>query len=225
MELEPALTCRAALLSPATGIIDSHALMLSFQGEVEAAGGVIALRTPVLGGEVTNKGFEVSVDGADPTTLACRILINSAGLHAPLVARKIAGIGSASIPTGYFCRGVYFTLSQRAPFSRLIYPIPEKAGLGIHLTFDLAGRARFGPDTEWIDGVDFTVDPRRGDVFYSAIRRYWTALPDGALQPDYSGIRPKISGRDAPAADFMIQGPADHGVPGLVNLFGIELPG
>ena len=223
--LEPALDCVAALLSPSTGIIDSHALMLAYQGEAEAAGAMVVLRTPVLGGAVTNAGFELAIGGAEPARLVCRMLVNAAGLEAPALARAIAGIPAPTIPTAYFCRGVYFTLSGRAPFRRLVYPMPPPGGLGVHLTLDLAGQARFGPDVEWIEAIDYSVDPRRGDRFYAAIRRYWPALPDGALQPGYAGIRPKISGPGEPAADFVVQGPQDHGVPGLANLYGIESPG
>jgi len=156
---------------------------------------------------------------------AATVLVNSAGLEAPALARSLAGVPEHTIPPAYFCRGVYFTLSGRAPFQHLVYPVPEAAGLGVHLTLDLAGQARFGPDTEWIDGIDYTVEPKRGDRFYAAIRRYWPALKDGALQPGYAGIRPKISGPAEPSADFLVQGPAQHGVPGLVNLYGIESPG
>ena len=224
-QLEPALSCHAALLSPATGILDSHALMISYQGDAEAAGTVIALRSPVLGGKITSSGFLLSVGGEAPTVLATRMLINSAGLHAPAVARALAGLPLGSIPQAYYCKGAYFRSIKRAPFSRLIYPLPNEAGLGVHLTLDLAGQARFGPDTEWVSGIDYTVDPRRGDSFYAAVRRYWADLQDGALQPDYAGIRPKISGPQEPAADFAIQGPSEHGIPGLVNFYGIELPG
>lgn len=223
--LEPELSCLRAFLSPSTGIVDSHALMLSYQAELEAAGGMVVLRAPVLAGRATERGFALEVGGAEPMALECRMLINSAGVHAPSLARRIAGIPPASIPRDYFCRGVYFTLSGRSPFRRLIYPVPEPGGLGVHLTLDLAGQARFGPDVEWIDGVDYTVDPRRGERFYAAIRSYWPQLKDGALQPGYAGIRPKISGPSEPAADFLVQGPAEHGVPGLVNLYGIESPG
>jgi L-2-hydroxyglutarate oxidase LhgO len=223
--MEPALACVAALHSPSTGIIDSHGLMLAYQADVEAAGGMVVLRAPVLGGRVEERGFLLEVGGAEPMTLRCALLVNSAGLEAPALARRIAGLPPASIPRAYFCRGVYFTLSGRAPFRRLIYPVPEAAGLGTHLTLDLAGQARFGPDVEWIDGIDYTVDPRRGDRFYAAIRTYWPGLRDGALQPGYAGIRPKISAPGEPAADFMVQGGAAHGVPGLVNLYGIESPG
>jgi L-2-hydroxyglutarate oxidase LhgO len=223
--MEPALHCLRAFHSPSTGIIDSHALMLAFQGDAEAAGASIAFRAPVLGGRVTPRGFLLEVGGDEAMTLECRLLVNSAGLSAPTLARRIAGIPGETIPRDYYCRGVYFTLSGRAPFRRLIYPVPEHAGLGVHLTLDMGGQAKFGPDTEWIDGIDYTVDPRRGDKFYAAIRRYWPGLPDGVLQPGYAGIRPKISGPTEPAADFMVQGADTHGVPGLVNLYGIESPG
>lgn len=223
--MEPELRCVAAFHSPSTGIVDSHALMLAYQTDAEAAGAQIVLRSPVLEGRVTSRGFSLDVGGAERMTLDCKLLINSAGLYAPSLARQIAGIPANTIPRDYYCRGVYFTLAGRAPFKRLVYPVPEHAGLGVHLTLDITGAARFGPDTEWIDGIDYTVDPRRGDKFYAAIRSYWPALPDHALQPGYAGIRPKISSAKEPAADFMIAGPATHGVPGLVNLFGIESPG
>ena len=158
-------------------------------------------------------------------TLSCNVLINSAGLHAPALARRIEGLPASSIPQDYLCKGSYFTLSGRAPFSRLIYPVPQHAGLGVHLTLDLGGQAKFGPDTEWVETEDYTLDPARAEVFYEAVRSYWPALPDDALAPGYTGIRPKISGPHEPAADFVIAGPAAHGVPGLVNLFGIESPG
>jgi L-2-hydroxyglutarate oxidase LhgO len=223
--MEPALECLRAFHSPSTGIIDSHALMLALAGDAEAAGAAIAFRAPVLGGTATAGGFLLEVGGDEPMRLECRLMVNSAGLSAPVLARRIAGIPPPTIPKDYYCRGVYFTLSGRAPFRRLIYPVPERAGLGVHLTLDMGGQAKFGPDTEWIDGIDYTVDSRRGDRFYAAIRRYWPGLPGGALQPGYAGVRPKISGPDAPAADFVVQGPAVHGIPGLVNLYGIESPG
>jgi len=225
--LEPALSCVGAYLSPSTGIVDSHALMLAYQGEAEAHGAMVVFHAPVLGGRVdeANGGFTIEVGGEQTMMLATPLLVNCAGLHAPELARRIAGIPPETIPHDYLCRGVYFTLTGRAPFNHLIYPAPEKAGLGVHLTLDLAGQARFGPDVEWIDRIDYAVDPRRGDSFYAAIRRYWPALPDGALQPGYAGIRPKVVGPGEGAGDFIIQGPADHGVPGLVNLFGIESPG
>ena len=223
--MEPELHCVAALLSRSTGIIDSHALMLAYQGEAEEAGAFVAFRAPVLGGHVRGDGFELSVGGDDPTAIRCRYLVNAAGLYAPAVARSIEGVPRESIPPAYFCRGVYFTLSGKTPFRRLIYPVPVPGGLGVHITLDLAGQARFGPDVEWIETVDYSVDPRRGDKFYDAVRRYWPGLRDGALQPGYAGIRPKISGPDEPAADFVVQGPAAHRIPGLVNLYGIESPG
>ncbi|MBV9523092.1 MAG: NAD(P)/FAD-dependent oxidoreductase [Alphaproteobacteria bacterium] len=224
--MEPALCALGGLFSPSTGIIDSHALMLAYQGDAEAAGGMIVLRAPVEGGRVLGSGgFALDVGGDEPMRLSCRILVNSAGIEAPALARRIAGIPPSTIPRDYLCRGVYFSLSGRAPFSHLIYPAPEKAGLGVHLTLDLAGQARFGPDVEWIERIDYAVDPRRGEGFYAAIRRYWPGLPDGALQPGYAGIRPKIVGPGDPAGDFVVQGPQAHGVPGLVNLYGIESPG
>jgi L-2-hydroxyglutarate oxidase LhgO len=223
--LEPEVTCARAFISPSTGIIDSHGLMLGYQADLEASGGMVVLRAPVLAGKAEGDGFSLAVGGAEPTTLRCRALVNSGGLHAPSLARRIAGIPPTTIPDDYFCRGVYFTLSGRAPFRHLVYPVPEPGGLGIHVTLDLAGQARFGPDVEWIGRADYDVDPRRGERFYAAIRRYWPGLPDGALQSGYAGIRAKISGPNEPAADFLIQGPADHGVPGLVNLYGIESPG
>ena len=224
-QLEPALNCVAALLSPSTGIIDSHALMLAYQGEAEAAGAIVVLRTPMLSGRVRHDGFELAIGGDEPTGIRCRSLINAAGLHAPALARMIEGIPPETVPPAYFCRGVYFTLSGPAPFRKLIYPTPVAGGLGVHITLDLAGQARFGPDVEWISSIDYTVEPARGEVFYAAIRTYWPGLPHGALQPGYAGIRPKISGPAEPAADFVVQGPDTHGVPGLVNLYGIESPG
>ncbi len=223
--LEPELHCVAALFSPSTGIIDSHGLMLAYLGEAEAAGAMIVLRTPVLAGKVRADGFELSIGGDEPDTIRCRYLVNAAGLHAPALAGVIQDIPAETIPPAYFCRGVYFTLSGRTRFRHLVYPVPPPGGLGVHITLDLAGQARFGPDVEWISSVDYTVKPGRGEAFYAAVRRYWPGLRDGALQPGYAGIRPKISGPTEPAADFVVQGPASHGVPGLVNLYGIESPG
>ena len=225
IDLEPNLNCTSALLSPATGIIDSHAFMLALQGDAENAGAVPAFLSPVMGGRVVRGGLEVDVGGADPTSLRCRLLVNSTGLHAPYLASHVAGMPADRIPRAYYAKGNYFTLSGRSPFSRLIYPVPVPGGLGVHLTIDLGGQARFGPDVEWIDGIDYTVDPARAEGFYAAVRKYWPALKDGALQPGYAGIRPKIVPRGAPAQDFVVQGPQTHGVPGLINLFGIESPG
>ncbi|MGE5540183.1 MAG: NAD(P)/FAD-dependent oxidoreductase [Gemmatimonas sp.] len=223
--MEPQLHCVGAILSPSTGIIDSHGLMLAYLGDVEDRGGALALKSPVVGGEVESDGIRLSVGGDTPTELKAKIVVNSAGFSAPKVARSVTGIPAATIPKDYLAKGVYFTLAGKAPFERLVYPVPELAGLGIHLTLDLGGRARFGPDVEWVDRVDYSVDPKRGASFYAAIRRYWPALADGALLPGYAGVRPKIQGPGEPARDFMVVGPEVHGVTGLVNLFGIESPG
>ncbi|MDH5411293.1 MAG: NAD(P)/FAD-dependent oxidoreductase [Alphaproteobacteria bacterium] len=225
LALEPALNGHAALLSPSTGIIDSHGLMLAYQGEAEDSGAMVAFNAPVLAGKVGEGGILLRVGGAMPMELDCRTVINSAGLGAPEIAAGIAGIPEALVPRQWLAKGNYFTLTPRPPFGRLIYPVPEPGGLGVHLTLDLAGRARFGPDVEWIEKMDYAVDPARGERFYAAIRKYWPGLPDGSLEPGYAGIRPKLGPKGSPAADFVIQGPAEHGVPGLVNLFGIESPG
>jgi len=222
--MEPELHCLAALHSPSTGIIDSHALMLSLQGELEAAGGMVALHSPIDGARCDAQGIELKA--ADGTLLRCDGVVNAAGLSAPWLASRFEGLSPAHVPQAYFAKGNYFTLAGRAPFSRLVYPVPEPGGLGVHLTLDLGGQAKFGPDVQWVDRADeLAVDPARGEGFYAEVRKYWPRLPDGALQPGYAGIRPKVSGPDAPAADFLIQGPRDHGVRGLVNLFGIESPG
>ncbi len=221
---EPALQCLAALHSPSTGIVDSHGLMLSLLGDVENQGGALALNSPLALAEYKDNAIElVAVDG---TRLLAKTVVNAAGLQAPALAARFAGLDSHHVPPAFFAKGSYFTLAGRAPFSRLIYPVPEAAGLGVHLTLDLGGQARFGPDVQWVEGPDDTeVQAARGDAFYAEVRKYWPALPDGALVPAYAGIRPKISGPGEPARDFCIQGPQDHGVPGLVNLFGIESPG
>ena len=224
-ELEPALECVAAVFSPHTGIVDSHQLLLALQGDAERDGAVCAFHSPVDAIVASGGRFVVSVGGPTPTQLSAACVINSAGLHANAVARKIKGLDARHVPPLYFAKGSYFSVSGRTPFSRLIYPMPNEAGLGVHLTLDLGGQARFGPDVEWVDAINYDVDPRRAESFYAAIREYWPALPDDALQPAYAGIRPKLSGPGEPAADFVIQGPAAHGVRGLVNLFGIESPG
>ena len=223
-ELEPNLACHAAYLSPSSGIVDSHALMLAYQAEVESHGGTVVLRAPVTGGAVTPQGLRVDVGGAEPMTLLCKMLINCAGHGAPPLARAIAGLSASAVPRGFFRRGVYFSVTGR-PFKRLIYPIHGPGGMDIHAVIDIAGNVRFGPDSEWVDRLDYSVDPARAEAFYRSIRRFWPGLPDGALSPAYAGIRPKITGPDEPAADFVIQGPGDHGIPNLVNLFGIESPG
>ncbi len=228
--LEPALRCTAALASPETGILDAHGFMLSLRGEIEDAGGAIALASPLVGAEAEAEGFTLHVGGAAPMRLRARMLVDSAGLSAPAVAARIEGLGVKHVPQAHYAKGNYFSLAGATPFSHLIYPIPEAAGLGVHLTLDLGGQARFGPDVEWIDPpsideIDYAVDARRGDGFYAAIRSYWPALPDGALLPAYAGVRPKLAGPNAPASDFVISGPETHGMLGLVNLFGIESPG
>ena len=223
--LEPNLRCTSALLSPSTGIIDSHGYMVALQGDAENAGAVVVFHSPALGGRAVAGGVEIDVGGAEPMTLRCNLLVNSAGLHAPALAGGIAGMPRERVPTAYYAKGNYFTLSGKSPFSRLIYPVPVPGGLGVHLTIDLGGQARFGPDVEWIEAIDYRVDPRRADGFYAAVRTYWPELKDGALQPGYSGIRPKIVPQGAPGQDFAVQGPQTHGVPGLINLFGIESPG
>jgi len=226
--LEPALACTAAFLSPVTGIVDSHGLMLALRGEAEDHGAMLALKSPLEGATVTAQGIELAVGGAEPMRLLARRVVNSAGLRAPALARRIAGLDASHVPPSHWARGVYFNLPGRPAFGRLIYPMPDEAGLGVHVTLDLAGQMRFGPDVEWLPDTtheDYRVDPARAPAFEAAIRRYWPALPAGALVPGYAGIRPKIAGPGEPARDFLIQGPAQHGVPGLVNLFGIESPG
>lgn len=221
--LEPELRCVTALHSPSTGIVDSHALMLAYLRDAERAGAMLALKCPVTKGVQRSGGMELHVAGAEPI-LATQV-VNSAGLRAPTVARSIEGYPAELAPSELYAKGNYYTLSTRSPFSRLVYPVPEPGGLGVHLTLDLGGQARFGPDVEWVETIDYAVDPRRAERFYEAIRCYWPGLPDDALEPGYAGIRPKISASDVPAADFVVQGPHVHGVPGLVHLFGIESPG
>lgn len=225
--LEPALRCAGALLSPSTGIVDSHALMLSLRGDAEAAGAMFAFLTSVSSVEAGPNGVEVRTldENSEGFALTAGAFVNAAGLGAPALAARIRRFPQDRIPRQWLARGNYFSLTGKSPFSRLIYPVPVDGGLGVHLTLDLGGRARFGPDVEWIDHIDYAVDPRRGDVFYEAIRHYWPGLADGALLPSYSGVRPKLSGPGQPAADFVIQGPADHGAGPIVNLFGIESPG
>jgi L-2-hydroxyglutarate oxidase LhgO len=227
LALEPELSCVAALYSPSTGIIDSHALMLAYLGDAEAHGAMLALKSPLARVEVKGDGFILHVNGSDP--IGCASLVNCAGLRAPTVAKKMEGYRAELAPREYYAKGNYYSLARRSPFSRLVYPIPEPGGLGVHVTLDLAGQARFGPDVEWIERIggkeDYAVDPRRAERFYGAIRRYWPALPDGALLPGYSGIRPKTAGPKEPAPDFEVQGSARHGIPRLVHLFGIESPG
>ncbi|HJV67545.1 NAD(P)/FAD-dependent oxidoreductase [Ideonella sp.] len=228
--LEPALHADEALLSPSTGIVDSHALMLSLQGELEAAGGALALRSPVEAVLLGDGAHVVQVGGEAACELAARVVVNAAGLWAPAVASRMSGLAARWVPRPHYAKGSYFALSGRSPFSRLVYPMPDAAGLGVHLTLDLAGQARFGPDVEWIapatpDEIDYRVDAGRAARFDAEVRRYWPGMPEGALQPAYSGVRPKLAGPGAPAEDFVLQGPSRHGVAGLLNLFGIESPG
>jgi len=223
--MEPALSCVAALLSPSTGILDSHGFMLALQGDLEDAGGTVALRAPVRRGRCDRDVIHLEAGHDDVIELSARRVINSAGLHAQDLARRIEGIPAASIPPSVYAKGNYYVLQGKAPFRRLIYPVPIPGGLGVHLTLDLAGQARFGPDVEWVEQLDYTVDPARAERFYSVIRNYWPDLPDGALQPGYAGIRPQLRRPGGPGVDFLIQGPEAHGVRGLINLYGIESPG
>lgn len=222
--MEPQLRCTGALFSPTTGIIDSHSYMLSLLGEAERHNATLVCESRVTGARLEGDGIVVSVNGGE-TRLRARMLVNCAGLDAPALAGKIEGFPAAFVPRAYLAKGNYFMLAGRSPFSRLVYPVPEPGGLGVHLTLDLAGRARFGPDVQWVEQVDYAVDPSRGDRFYGEVRKYWPGLPDGALEPAYSGMRPKISAPGAPNADFRIEGAAAHGVPAVINLFGIESPG
>ena len=222
--LEPQLDCLAAVQSPSTGIVDSHALMLALQGDLENAGGMVVLNSPLSHAACAQDA--ITLIAKDGTGLQANVVVNAAGLHAQALARCFAGLAGHLVPPSHYAKGNYFTLSGRSPFSRLIYPVPEAAGLGVHLTIDLGGQAKFGPDVQWVTSPDdLVVDPARGDAFYAEVRKYWPALPDGALVPGYAGLRPKIHAPHEPARDFLIQGPAVHGVPGLVNLFGIESPG
>jgi len=226
MRAEPALRCVAALHSGSTGIVDSHALMLALQGDFERAGGTLACGAELLGASAeADGGLTLHVGGDEPMALRCDHLVNSAGLQAQAVAARIDGLRPGSVPGCHYAKGNYYSLAGRAPFSRLIYPVPEPGGLGVHLTLDLGGQARFGPDVEWVEAIDYRVDPARAQGFYAAIRRYWPGLSDGALQPAYSGIRPKLHPAGGGNADFLIQTAEAHGLPGLVNLFGIESPG
>ncbi|MDM7849853.1 NAD(P)/FAD-dependent oxidoreductase [Pseudochrobactrum kiredjianiae] len=232
--LEPAIRCTAALFSPSTGIIDSHTLMLSLQGDAENHGAAVAFNTAILRVEHNADGFSISTrdrESGEEFTLLAERFINAAGIGAQAIAATINRLAPQHIPAQYLAKGNYFSALGKTPFSHLIYPVPEDGGLGVHLTLDLNGQMRFGPDVEWLGketspaNLDYCVDPQRGDSFYAAIRSYWPDLPDNALQATYSGIRPKLSGKGETAADFYISGSDDHGIPGLVNLFGIESPG
>ncbi|WP_420547462.1 NAD(P)/FAD-dependent oxidoreductase [Curvivirga sp.] len=228
--LEPNLSTAGALLSPSTGIVDSHGLMLAFQGEAEDHGAMIAFNAPLISSEIQADGIVLNIGGDAPMKIKARQVVNSAGLFAPMLAANMDGLDEAFKPKAYICKGNYFTLAGKSPFSRLIYPMPNEAGLGVHITVDLGGQAKFGPDTEWLDKDlpeldDYPVNPLRGESFYEAVRSYWPDLEDGALQAGYSGMRPKLVGAGDAAGDFKIDGPETHNIPGLVNLFGIESPG
>ncbi len=223
--LEPNVFCVAALLSPSTGVIDSHSLMLAYQGDAEDAGAVLAFQSPIRSGRVADDGIVLDIGGVEPTTIKADIVVNSGGLSAQAIAAGIDGVPAATIPPVHYAKGNYFTLGGRSPFSRPIYPVPGGASLGVHSTVDMGGQVKFGPDVEWIETIDYDVDPTRAEVFYDAVRKYYPALEDGALQPGYCGIRPKIQAPGEPARDFVVQGSEDHGIDGLVNLYGIESPG
>ena len=224
LALEPALNCTGALLSTSTGIVDSHALMLQLQADMEAAGGILVLNCPVVQINAAFGAMKVIV--GDGTVLTASAVVNAAGLTAPVLAGCINGLPAQHVPPAFYAKGNYFSLAGRSPFTHLVYPVPEAAGLGIHATIDLGGQVKFGPDVQWVDSAaDLTVDPARSETFYAEIRKYWSGLQDGALQPSYAGIRPKLADAGQPSHDFVIHGPADHGISGLVNLFGIESPG
>ena len=232
--LESNLRCVAAILSSTTGIVDSHGYMLSLLGGFEDAGGMVAYQSPLISakpiGDNAEGGYQLEIGGADGMRIKTKLLINCAGMSAPAIAQKIEGLKKDQIPKAYFAKGNYFSLSGKSPFRHLIYPIPEPGGLGVHLTLDMGGQAKFGPDVEWLDidieeQIDYTVNPKRGDDFYEAVRRYWPGLKDKSLQPDYSGIRAKIVPPNAPAGDFCFNGPQEHGLQGLYNLYGFESPG
>ena len=223
--MEPALHCSGALLSPSSGIVDTHGYMLALLGEIEAAGGMVALNSPVRGGRVEGGGMVLEVGGDAPLELGCRLLVNAAGLEAQAVAQGLHGLAPDTIPPLYYAKGNYFTLTGASPFSRLIYPVPETDALGVHVVLDLAGRTKFGPNIEWVETPDYDVSADLATGFYESVRRYWPELPDNALEPGYAGVRPKLTPPGAGITDFAIQGPETHGVAGLVNLYGIESPG
>ncbi len=223
--LEPELACNAAILSPSTGMMDSAGLMLALLGEAENAGATLATRSAVVAGRVGGTQIEIDIAGSEPMTVGCALFVNSTSLNAPHVASRLEGLDSSYVPDAFFGKGSYFSMAGKVPFQRLIYPCPVVGGLGVHLTIDVGGQARFGPDVEWIEQPDYHVDPARGEEFYALVRRYWPGLPDGVLQPAYAGIRPKIVPPGNHTQDFRIDGPQVHGVPGLINLFGMESPG
>lgn len=222
---EPSLTCTSALWSPSTGIVDSHSVMLAMQGDLEDHGGMIAFNTAIAAGQIEPDGIVLKTQGEAEFSVKANLVVNCAGLYAQNITRLLGGFDVAHIPPQHFARGVYFMLTGKSPFTHLIYPAPEPGGLGVHATLDMGGQCRFGPDVEWIDDIEYDVNPARGDIFYDRIRKYWPGLKDGQLQPAYSGIRPKLVGPGQPAGDFTIQGPDVHKSGPLINLFGIESPG
>jgi L-2-hydroxyglutarate oxidase LhgO len=224
-ELEPAVFCVRGLASPSSGLIDSHGLMQSLAADASNAGADIVLASPVAGGEVADDGIDLDIGGSDPGRFRFRTVVNAAGFSAPAVARTLRGLDGKFVPKPYFARGHYFTVSGPSPFKRLIYPLPGSDGLGIHVALDLAGNLRFGPDVTWIDAVSYAFDESRADAFYRSIRRYYPGLADGALMPGFVGVRPKIGPAGSGFIDFLLQGCDVHGVPGLLNLFGIDSPG
>ena len=219
------MECAGAFLSPSTGIVDVHEYMLALEGDAEAAGAVVAFGSPCLGGAVRDDRIRIDTGGAEPVSLVSDVVVNAAALGAQDVARGIEGLDPRHVPPLHYAKGNYFCLTGRSPFSHLVYPMPSDAWLGVHVGLDLGHRCRFGPDLHWVDTLDYDVDASQAENFYASIRRYYPALRDGALQPDYTGIRPKIHGPGETAPDFVIQGAETHGIDGLVNLFGIESPG
>ncbi len=224
-ELEPNVCAATGFFSPSTGVIDSHGLMLAYLGDAEDRGAALALASPVISGSAGTDGIRLEVGGAEAMRVHCRTVINCAGLRAPETARSIAGVPAQTIPPAYYAIGHYYTLSGKSPFNHLVYPVTRADWLGVHVTIDLGGQVKFGPDFDWIDGIDYRFDERREPLFYEAIRRYYPGLQDGMLQPGYTGIRPRITGPGEPAQDFTFSGPREHGIPELVNLYGIESPG
>jgi L-2-hydroxyglutarate oxidase LhgO len=224
-ELEPEVQCVAALLSPSTGIIDSHGLMSAYRAELEAHGGLLALNSPVIGGSLRAREIELQIGGAAPMTLTAATVVNCAGLHAQAVSQRLLDVPAAAIPRRFLAKGYYFSMSGRSPFHHLVYPVASSAGLGTHVTLDLGGKARFGPDVQWVDEIDYSFDDSRRADFAQAIRRYYPRLEETRLLPAYTGIRPKTSGAGQPAADFCIRGPSAHDNSPYIALYGIESPG
>ena len=224
-EMEPNVHCVAAIHSPSTGLVDSHSLMLSYQGDLEGAGGTVVFHSPIESGEVSSDGVILNVGGKEPMTIQSDLVVNCAGLYAQDIAKTIKGIPPETIPKLYYAIGHYFTVTGKPAFTRLIYPVAVAGSLGLHVALDLAGQVRFGPDIEYIDRIDYGFRTSLSVKFYDSIRRYYPDLKDDSLQPGYTGIRPKLHGPGTPAADFVIQGKRDHGIDGLINLYGIESPG